>query len=312
MSATTTVAATFEAVREVQLPLLAVLLLLGALAKFADRSRRGQGPAVLLPPRWRRPATLANGAAEAVLAVAVTVLPGLPGDLARGAAAALFAGAAVALVVLRRTAPDMGCGCFGSLSTTPVDWRSITRGALLAVAAGATVGLPATGAGVVAAPTLGHGAVLVVEVALLAALSPELVELRRRAVNGTPCEVREMPVRKALARLRASDVWRTNVSLVSAEEPTDVWRQGCWSMAAFPGRRNGRDVDVVFAIPVEGRRPAVRAAVTDRETGAVLARFGTVGDGEREERPEAVSERPDAGGDGRTAGAMATAPAGQD
>ncbi|MBV2364342.1 methylamine utilization protein MauD [Streptomonospora sp. NEAU-YY374] len=301
-----------EVIREVQLPLLAVLLLLGALAKSADRSRRGQGPAVLLPPRWRRPATLANGAAEGVLAVAVMVLPGLPGGLARGAVAALFAGAAVALVVLRRTAPDMGCGCFGSLSTTPVDWRSITRGALLAVAAGVTVGLPATGAGVVAAPTLGHGAVLVVEVALLAALSPELVELRKRALSGTPCEVREVPVSTALARLRASDVWRTNAGLVVADDPEDVWRQGCWSLAAFAGRRDGRDVDVVFAIPVEGRRPAVRAAVTDRETGEVLARFGAVGDGEREERAESPAERPDTGTGGRTARAVATAPAGQD
>ncbi|QBI56543.1 MauE/DoxX family redox-associated membrane protein [Streptomonospora litoralis] len=263
-----------DVVRESQLPVLAVMLLLGAAAKLADRSPRGQGPAVLLPVRWRRVATPVQGTAEAVIALALIGAAGAVGGAARIAAAVLFAGGVAALAALRRTAPETGCGCFGGLSTTPVDWRSIARSALLGAAALATVGLPTTAVGVVSGATPGHAAVIAVEALLIGALSPELVELARRATRRVPCAVREVPVKRTLSRLRASDVWRANTAVVTRAEPVDVWRQGCWRFALFTGHRNGRVVDVVFGVPLEGRHPAVRAVITAPDTGAVLSVLG--------------------------------------
>ncbi|WP_186356055.1 MauE/DoxX family redox-associated membrane protein [Streptomonospora sp. PA3] len=274
-----------DVVREAQLLVLAVILLPGAAAKLLDRSPRGQGPAVLLPIGWRRPATLAHGAAEGVLALALLGAWGIAGDAARIGAALLFAGGAAALVVLRRSSPETGCGCFGGLSTTPVDWRSIARSGLLAVSALAAIGVPSSAAGVAAGATLGHAGVLALEAVLIGALSPELVELARRAARPVPCAVREIPVQRTLARLRASDVWRSNAAVVEGTEPLDVWRQGCWRFAVFPGRRSGRPVDVVFGIPLEGRRPAIRAVITDRETGEVLYALGGLADSGRGGRP---------------------------
>ncbi|WP_238581081.1 MauE/DoxX family redox-associated membrane protein [Streptomonospora alba] len=271
-----------DVVRETQLPVLAVVLLLGAVAKFADRSQRGQGPAVLLPVGWRRAATLAHGVAEGTVAFALLGASGAAGGAAaRIAAAALFACGVAALVVLRRTAPETGCGCFGGLSTAPVDWRSIARSALLAVSALAAVGVPATAAGVVVGASTGHAAVVAIETVLLGVLSPESAELARRATRRVPCAVREVPLKRTLARLRASDLWRINAALLEDTEPKDVWRHGCWRFVLFTGRRTGRCVDVVFGVPVEGRRPGVRAVIADRETGTLLSVLGGPADGGR-------------------------------
>ncbi|GAB3459921.1 hypothetical protein GCM10027570_44360 [Streptomonospora sediminis] len=268
-----------DVVRETQLAVLAAVLLLGAVAKLVDRAPRGQGPAVLLPAHWRRPATLGHGVAEAVVAFALIGAPGLAGGAARVAAVLFFTGGVAALVVLRRTAPDTGCGCFGGLSTAPVDGRSIARSALLAAAAVATIGVGQTASAVVAGAGLSHAGVLVLEVGLLGALSPEPAELARRVLRRAPCAMREVPLKRTLARLRASDVWRTTASVVESPRPADAWRQGCWRFLLFAGRRNGRAVDVVFGVPLDGRRPAVRAVITDRETGAVLSVLGGPADG---------------------------------
>lgn len=281
-----------DVVRETQLPVLAAMLLLGAVAKLADRSQRGQGPAVLLPLGWRRAATLAHGVAEGAVAFALIGASGVAGGAARIAAAALFAGGVAALVVLRRTAPETGCGCFGGLSTAPVDWRSIARSALLAVSALATLGVPATAAHVVVGASTGHAAVVAIEMVLLGVLSPESAELARRATRRVPCAVREVPLQRTLARLRASDLWRINTALLEDTEPKDAWRHGCWRFVLFTGRRNGRPVDVVFGVPLEGRRPGVRAVIADRETGTVLSALGGPADGGRADPvPATASDR---------------------
>ncbi|MDA8370642.1 MAG: hypothetical protein M0026_12375 [Nocardiopsaceae bacterium] len=263
-----------EVLREVQLPILVLVLLLGALAKFADRTARGQGPVSLLPPRFHRMAAVAVGGAEALLAVALIVLPGVVGDVARGAVAVLFAAAVIALLIVRRRNPDMGCGCFGGLSTAPVGWRTIARSGLFAVAAAVTVGLETSGAGVLAGFTIVHGMAVALEALVIAGLSPELTEVAARLFHREPCEVRDIPVRRTLARLRSSDVWNANVAAIAEQEPVDVWRQGCWRFFRFPGTRNARPVDVVFGVPLRGRRPAVRAVISDAKTGAVLTALG--------------------------------------
>ncbi|GAB2480570.1 hypothetical protein GCM10026982_00390 [Nocardiopsis aegyptia] len=267
---------TVDAVRQVQLPLLAALLLLGAAAKILSRSE-GSGLAVLLPARLRRPAAFGTGVVELALAVGLLVLTGPWGTAARLGTAALFAGSVAVLVLVRRRDPEAGCGCFGGLSRTPIGWRTLARAGLLAAAALATLGLAPDGWEVATAPTAVHGWVLGVELLLLAVLSPELRDVGSRALASEPCELREVSPRRTRARLRSSDVWRTNRPVLLAEEPEDEWRHGCWRFQRFDGMRYGRRVDVVFAVRVGGRRrTSVRAVLVDRESGAVAASFGTV------------------------------------
>ena len=57
--------------------------------------------------------------------------------------------------------------------------------------------------------------------------------------------------------------------------PPDVWREGCWRFVVYPGYARGRPVDIVFAVYLQPRRPAVRVAVLDADTDEVLGPTGT-------------------------------------
>ncbi|MFD3687099.1 MauE/DoxX family redox-associated membrane protein [Nocardiopsis sp. NPDC058631] len=265
-----------DAVREVQLPLLAVLLLLGAVTK-TSRHAAGSGLAVLVPERLRRPVTVGTGLLEVGLAVGLLTLTGLPGDVVRAATGAVFAASVVVLVLARRRDPEAGCGCFGGLSRAPIGWRTLTRAGLLSVAALATPGLEPSGWQVATAPTPPHAWVLGAALLLLVLLSPELREVAVRTVRREPCEQREYSMRRTLRRLRRSDVWRTNENVMIKSEPDDVWRHGCWRFLRYDGMRHGRRTDVVYAVRIGGRRrTSVRAVLVDRGSGAVVASFGAV------------------------------------
>ncbi|MCY9786865.1 methylamine utilization protein MauD [Nocardiopsis sp. EMB25] len=289
-----------DVVREVQLPLLAVLLLFGAVAKTTTGAAMS-GLAVLLNERLRRPVTVASGLLEAVLAAGLLVLAGTPGGLARAGTAALFAVSVGVLLLARRRDPEAGCGCFGGLSRAPIGWRTLTRAGLLSVAALSTLGLDPTGWQVVTDPTATHAVVMGVELAVLAVLSPEPRELATRLLNREPCALRPVSRRRTMARLRSSDVWRTNRPVLLGTEPEDVWRHGCWRFLRYDGMRHGRRVDVVFAVRVGGRgRTAVRAVLVDRASGTVAASFGAVttrplqGPPRRLPRPRAAAKRDEA------------------
>jgi hypothetical protein len=293
-----------EAVREVQLPLLAALLLLGAAAKASPRAA-GTGVAVLLPERLRGPATLATCLLETVLAVALLTATGALGEAARLLTALVFAVSVVLLLVARRRDPEAGCGCFGGLSRAPIGWRTLTRTSLLAVAALATVGLAPTGWQVAAEPTPVHGAVLGVQLLLLALLSPELREAAARITSTEPCALREVSERRTTRRLRRSEVWRTNAKVMLKSEPEETWRHGCWRFLRYDGLRHGHRVDVIYAVRIGGpRRTGVRAVLVDRESGAVIASFGAVttlelqGPPRRLPRPREAARRDEAGGQG--------------
>lgn len=293
-----------EAVREVQLPLLAALLLLGAAAKASPRAA-GTGVAVLLPERLRGPATLATCLLEAALAVALLTATGALGEAARLLTALMFAVSVVLLLAARRRDPEAGCGCFGGLSQAPIGWRTLTRASLLAVAALATVGLAPTGWQVAAEPTPVHGAVLGVQLLLLALLSPELREAAARVTTSEPCALREVSERSTTRRLRRSEVWRTNAKLMLKSEPEETWRHGCWRFLRYDGLRHGHRVDVVYAVRIGGpRRTGVRAVLVDRESGTVIASFGAVttldlqGPPRRLPPPREAARRNGAGGRG--------------
>lgn len=268
----------WEALREVQLPLLAVLLLFGAFAKLGSRDA-SSGLSVLLPARLHRPAARGTGVLEAALAAGLVLLSGVPGEAARLLTALVFAASVAVLLLVRRRDPEAGCGCFGGLSRAPIGWRTLVRAGLLSAAALATLGLEPAGWQVLAGAGPVHAAVLAAELLVLALLSPELREAAARLRHREPCELREVSERSVARRLRASDVWRTNSPLLLGTEPLDVWRHGCHRFLRYDGMRHGTRVDVVFSVRVGGpRRTAVRAAVVARDSGASVASFGTVSD----------------------------------
>ena len=270
------VAGVLAVAREVQIPLLAVLLIGGCAAKarraFDARSvDAGIGPTGMFPFRLRRPAAIAISLSEFAVGVGLLVTAGRigvggPATAVRAAAALLFCTAVAALADLRTRRPDAGCGCFGDVSSTPVGWRTITRAALLGAAALASIGVPPL-------HMLGtfhwYGefiAVAVVEIAVLAVLSPEIGELMVRLSRAEPCELRRVSVAKSLDTLWASASWRRYHRCLISTTPTDVWREGCWRFAVFPGILDSRRVEVVFAVYLSGRHAPVRAGVLDIDT----------------------------------------------
>jgi hypothetical protein len=111
--------------------------------------------------------------------------------------------------------------------------------------------------------------------ALIAFLSPELSEIMVRLGYSEPCELRRMPVGRTMSALHASSQWRRYAGQVSAGTPSDVWRERYWRFVVYPGYARGRPVDIVFAVYLQSRRPAVRAAVLDADTDEVLGPTGT-------------------------------------
>jgi hypothetical protein len=265
--------------REVQVPLLAVLLISGCAAKARQAlgARPGPGPTAMFPRRLRRPAAVALCAAELVLGAGLLLTAGrggagAPALAVRAATALLFGTAAGALHELRARRPEAGCGCFGELSRTPVSWRVIARAALLCVAALSSVGiapLRMPGSAGQAWLTLAAAAV---EIAVLAALSPEVSQVMIRLSHADPCELREVPVGRTLSVLRASPPWRRYQRFLVAATPADIWREGCWRFVVFPGELAARRVDVVFAVHLARRGAPVRVGLLD--TGASLATSG--------------------------------------
>jgi hypothetical protein len=268
------------AAEDVQIPLLSALLLGGCFAKVfrmlqAWTVTAVPGPTALFPLHLRRPAAIVICGLELGLGVALIVTAGrlgrgAPASVVRLLVAILFLVATCALLELRNTRPDVGCGCFGELSTAPVSARTIARSALLAVAALSTVTLKPMQppqAGPLTASMLG---ILAAELVVIAALSPELGEGLVRLGYSEPCELRRMPPERSLAALRKSSQWRKHASVLSADVPVDVWRELCWRYAVFPGRCGDREAEVVFAIYLKPRRPAIRTALVDALTGEPL------------------------------------------
>jgi hypothetical protein len=265
--------------QDVQPPLIAALLIGGCMAKLSRVLRSGTldaglGPTQLFPLRLRRPLAMIMCAFEMCLGLAllVTVLPvGTRGGVAlfapraatgaRITAAAFFLVAAAALVELRGRRPDLGCGCFGDLSGRPAGRRSLARALLLTGAALISVEAPA-----LYLPPRGHGALLFLgvvcaELALIAALSPEVSEALVRLGYTDPCELRQLPADRTLAALRRSRQWRKYAQAITTEMPVDMWRELCWRYVVFPCRQDGGNAEVVFAVQLKRRRPAVQAAV---------------------------------------------------
>jgi hypothetical protein len=274
------------AARELQIPLLAVMLLGGCAAKAwrvwrSHSVTEGMGPTGLFPVHMRRPIMLAVFVTELGLGLGLLITAskvgtgpptshGLPATIVRAGSALFFLIATGALNEMRQRRPAAGCGCFGELSGTPVGLRPIARSGLLCVAAAVTIGLPPLRMPSSAATAEMWLAVLAFELSLIAFLSPELGEILVRLGYSEPCELRRLPVERTMAALHASSPWRRYAGQISSAAPIDVWREGCWRFVVYAGVARGRRVDIVFAVYLQPRRPVIRAAVLDAYTDEVL------------------------------------------
>lgn len=271
------------AARELQIPLLAVMLLGGCAAKawrvLRSRSiKAAMDPAGLFPLPLRRPIMITMCATEFGLGLGLiatagktgTIIPSLPATIVRAASALFFLIAMGALNETRQRRPAVGCGCFGDFSHTPVGWRTIARAGVLCAAAAVTIGLPPLRMPSSAATAEMWLAVLAFELSLIAFLSPELGEILVRLGYSEPCELRRLPVERTMTALHASSPWRRYAGQISSAAPIDVWREGCWRFVVYAGVARGRRVDIVFAVYLQPRRPVIRAAVLDAFTDEVL------------------------------------------
>lgn len=268
------------AVREVQIPLLAAMQLCAGGTKIAQvvrpsHSGKAIGPTALFPVNLRRPATIAMCVVECGLGIgfiltAGTIGAGVPATSIRLASCLLFLVATCALIELRASRPDVGCGCFGDFSTAPVSLRTLARSAMLAVAALATVGLPPIRPPSSAATSAELVGILTAELLLIGALSPEIGEGLIRLGYSEPCELQVVPSQRTLAALHRSKQWRRYSPLITSTEPADVWRELCWRYVVYPARYENRPADLVFAVFLRRRRPAIRAALVDATSGQTV------------------------------------------
>jgi hypothetical protein len=272
--------ALLTSVQVVQLPLLAAMLLGASGTKLVHMLRSGShgvvfGPTALFPAHLRTPAAMALcfvefGLGAGLVLTAGPIGAGVPATAIRLASCVLFVVATCALIELRASRPEAGCGCFGDLSKAPVSARALARSALLAVAALATIGLPP----IISLPALAGAiqlvAILFVEMLLIGVLSPEIGESLIRLGYSEPCELRDVPAQRTLAILRRSRPWRRYSPLITSDAPADVWRELCWRYVVYSGSHEGKPADLVFAVYVQQRRPAIRAALVDSATGLTL------------------------------------------
>jgi len=264
---------------DVQIPLLATILLGGCLMKaFKVISTRSMavalGPTALFPLRLRKPVGIAMCATELGIGIGLILTAGQYGhnvaSLVRMGTGLLFLVAACSLIELRSVRPDVGCGCFGDFSKSPVTGRTIARSALLAAAALGTIKLKP-----IQLPTSGRS--ILTEVVMVAAelivfglLSPEIKDVLVRIGYSAPCELRIVSQEQTLAALHRSAQWRKHAGLISDKNPSDVWRELCWRYVAYPSQHEGKEAELVFAVRLEHRRPVVLSALVDTATGAVL------------------------------------------
>lgn len=270
----------WTALGEVQLLLLPSLLLGGCAAKAARFIRAGSidaalGPTALFPMRLRRPASIAICVTEFGLGIGLILTAGRlgagdPAKLIRLGTGLLFVVATAALIELRSVHPDTGCGCFGELSSAPVDDRAVTRSALLALAALESARLPAIELPRTAAQAGLVFGLFAAELAVLAMISPEVKEALVRLGYSEPCEIRQDAPGETLAALKHSVEWGRHSTMLASERPSDTWRELCWRYLAFPGAYPGRETEVVFAIYLESRHAVVHSVLVDSRTGEVI------------------------------------------
>jgi hypothetical protein len=191
----------------------------------------------------------AVGVVEAVVGLLLLAPPAYAAEGYAGAA--LSVGMLGYLAYGKLRAPDSSCGCLGD-KHTPVRGRGFARAALLGVlslfAATATeswLNSPLATVGI-----------LVVEAAVVVALSPELdrrwlLPLRRWRVRRSHPLARhtvEIPLESTVRQLWKSAAYRSVVEQL-ASDLLDHWDEGEWRLLTYAARTPDGPVTAVFAVP---------------------------------------------------------------
>jgi hypothetical protein len=240
---------------------------LTTLAGSAHRSRRA----------WRAVTLAELGVGGCMLA-----LPGRRWPIA--AAAVLLSAGLVYIAVGHRARPGSPCGCFGRLSSAAPWWQSLLRTGLLLGCC--LLALVSGGGWTTAGAGPGVWALVAVELIALVVVSPERQGLARAAVGwirrsqwtierwriGEDCAKAEGPPSRETRWLPQTALWRRVSGYVRADEASEVWREGCWEFATFPGRYGGAQATVVFGIPLDPFIRTRTVAVVDEREGSVLLR----------------------------------------
>ncbi|HEY3702940.1 MAG TPA: MauE/DoxX family redox-associated membrane protein [Acidimicrobiales bacterium] len=220
--------------------------------------------------------------AELGVGLCVLVLPGQVWPLV--AAAVLLVSGLVYIAVGHRARPGSPCGCFGGLSSGAPWWQSFLRtglllGCCLAALAGNDRWTTAGGGP-------GVWALVAVELIALVLVSPERRGLARvtggwirrsrltleRWQMGEDCANAAGPPAPETRWLSETALWSRVSDYVSTGEASEIWREGCWEFATFPGRYEGAQATVVFGIPLDPFIPTRTVAVVDESEGSVLLR----------------------------------------
>ncbi|GAB4058903.1 MauE/DoxX family redox-associated membrane protein [Catellatospora paridis] len=221
------------------------------------------------------PAYRLVGGVEAALGLVLLAPPAVPAEAL--ASAALSLGFAGYLAYARLAAPDSSCGCL-SATRTPVRWRSFARtGGLLAAS---LLALPASASwfDVLRTRPLPAVALLLAEVAVLVALSPELDrhwldplrQLKVRLTRPLPAGGFEVPLDSTVEQLHRSPVWRETAALLTSDL-REHWDDDEWRILIFTARHAGQEASAVYAVPRQRYQPAaVRVVLVDEPTGRVL------------------------------------------
>ncbi|GLZ80819.1 hypothetical protein Afil01_56260 [Actinorhabdospora filicis] len=252
----------------------AVLAWSGALklfSRYAPAEARRTALAGLLGEK-AVPAHRVLGGAELALAALFLAPPALTAEAVAGIA--LTTGFLAYLTYAAVAAPDASCGCLGSRPAR-VTWRAFARAGTLLAAA--VLALFATGAWYTSILDGRAIALVIGELALVAALSPELDHhwltplrrLRVRLTHPLASGVPVIPLDATVTQLVRSGAWRATSALVTSDV-TDHWDEGEWRFLAYTARYDGEAATAVYAVPRLRYDPgAVRAALV-AEDGATL------------------------------------------
>jgi hypothetical protein len=214
----------------------------------------------------------AVGVGEAVIGLLLLAPPVLVVE--SYAAAALSVGMVGYLAYAKLRAPDSSCGCLGD-KHTPVRGRSFARAGLLVALS--LFSVLATQWWPTDRPFATVG-VLVVELAVLVALSPELdhrwlLPLRRWRVRmkhplgNLPVAV---PLESTVQQLWRSPAYKEVFTQLSSDL-LDHWDEGDWRLLTYAARTPSGPATAVFAVPRTDYRPDdVRLAMVPADEDALV------------------------------------------
>jgi hypothetical protein len=263
-----------------QPPLVGAVLLWAASLKLFGRSApqaARRSALARLVGKERAPAAYRTVAAVELAVAALLLLPPVhPAEAV--AALALCTGMLAYLGYARLRAPDSSCGCMGERHT-PVRPRSFARAGLLLIASGLALAAvdwwPVT---LLERPFATVG-VLLVEVALVVALSPELDRQWLHPVRRARLRLRhplanrpfEVPLAASVQQLQRSDAYRSVAGLLRSDV-LDTWDEGDWRILTYSARHESGAATAVFAVPLRDDDPdLVRVVLVGAEAEEALA-----------------------------------------